>query len=120
MHDVSLRSLIESRTAAEPAFVFGGTPVSRAEFAERIEQTTAWLAAQNIGNLHSQTAKNGTVSIDDVPLALVQIHFRQMRFHDFPIKRETEIIKRPTQVNKLFFDLRRAAARKSGHSYRRF
>ncbi|SDG55377.1 fatty-acyl-CoA synthase [Bradyrhizobium sp. Rc2d] len=44
----SLQSLIRTETAS-PAFVFDGTPVSRAEFAGRIEQTAAWLAAQGIG-----------------------------------------------------------------------
>ena len=47
--DVSLHSLIGSETAADPAFVFDGTPVSRAEFPGMVEQTTAWLAAQGIG-----------------------------------------------------------------------
>ena len=47
--DVSLQSLIGSETAADPAFVFDGTPVSRAEFSGMVEQTTAWLAAQGIG-----------------------------------------------------------------------
>lgn len=45
--DVSLHSLIGSET--DPAFVFDGTPVSRAEFSGMVEQTTAWLAAQDIG-----------------------------------------------------------------------
>lgn len=45
----SLQSLIRTGAAADPAFVFNGTPVSRAEFSERIEQTAAWLAAQGIG-----------------------------------------------------------------------
>ncbi|KRQ16474.1 AMP-binding protein [Bradyrhizobium manausense] len=47
--DASLHSLIESDTAADPAFLFDGTPVSRAEFARKAEQTAAWLAAQGIG-----------------------------------------------------------------------
>ena len=47
--DVSLHSLMRSETAAEPAFVFDGIPVSRTEFSAKIEQTTAWLAAQDIG-----------------------------------------------------------------------
>jgi fatty-acyl-CoA synthase len=47
--DVSLQSLIGSETAADPAFVFDGTSVSRAEFSGMVEQTTAWLAAQGIG-----------------------------------------------------------------------
>ena len=37
--------------------------------------------AQNIGSLRRQTAQNGAVGVDHVPFALVQIHFRQMRFH---------------------------------------
>ncbi|MCP3385341.1 AMP-binding protein [Bradyrhizobium sp. CCGUVB4N] len=46
---VSLQSLIGSETAAGPAFVFDGKPVSRAEFSGMVAQTTAWLAAQGIG-----------------------------------------------------------------------
>lgn len=45
----SLQSLIQTEAAADPAFVFDGTPVSRAEFSESIEPTAAWLAAQGIG-----------------------------------------------------------------------
>ncbi len=46
---VSLQSLIGSEAAADPAFVFDGTPVSRTEFLEKVGQTAAWLAAQGIG-----------------------------------------------------------------------
>jgi fatty-acyl-CoA synthase len=46
---LSLQSLIRAEAAADPAFVFDGTPVSRADFARRVEQTAAWLAAQGIG-----------------------------------------------------------------------
>ncbi|MBR0954647.1 AMP-binding protein [Bradyrhizobium canariense] len=45
----SLQSLIRTEAAADPAFVFDGTPVSHAEFSEKIEQTAAWLAAHGIG-----------------------------------------------------------------------
>lgn len=45
--DVSLHSLIGSETG--PSFMFDGTPVSRAEFSGKVEQTAAWLAAQGIG-----------------------------------------------------------------------
>ncbi|RZN08264.1 acyl-CoA synthetase [Bradyrhizobium genosp. SA-3] len=45
---LSLQSLIRTE-AASPAFVFDGTPVSRAEFSGKIEQTAAWLTAQGIG-----------------------------------------------------------------------
>jgi fatty-acyl-CoA synthase len=48
-NDFSLQSLIGSEIAADPAFVFDGAPVSRAEFADKVEQTAAWLAAQGIG-----------------------------------------------------------------------
>ncbi|MGY4434347.1 fatty-acyl-CoA synthase [Bradyrhizobium sp. F1.13.1] len=48
-NEFSLQSLIRTEAAADPAFVFDGTPVSRAEFSEKIEQTAAWLAAQGIG-----------------------------------------------------------------------
>ncbi|MFK4501719.1 fatty-acyl-CoA synthase [Bradyrhizobium japonicum] len=44
----SLQSLIGAE-GAEPAFVFDGRPVSRAEFSGKVEQTAAWLAAQGIG-----------------------------------------------------------------------
>ena len=46
--DISLQSLIGSEPAADPALVFDGRPVSRAEFSRKVEQTTAWLAAQGI------------------------------------------------------------------------
>ncbi|WP_375158961.1 AMP-binding protein [Bradyrhizobium sp. RDT46] len=46
---LSLQSLIRAEAAVDPAFVFDGTPVSRADFARRVEQTAAWLAAQGIG-----------------------------------------------------------------------
>ncbi|MDD1537155.1 MULTISPECIES: AMP-binding protein [unclassified Bradyrhizobium] len=46
---LSLQSLIRAEAAADPAFVCDGTPVSRADFATRVEQTAAWLAAQGIG-----------------------------------------------------------------------
>ncbi|MCK1720850.1 AMP-binding protein [Bradyrhizobium sp. 141] len=45
----SLQSLIRAEAAAHPAFVFDGTPVSRAEFSNKVEQTAAWLAAHGIG-----------------------------------------------------------------------
>ena len=48
-NELSLQSLIGTEAAADPAFLFDGTPVSRAEFSERIDQTAAWLAAQAIG-----------------------------------------------------------------------
>ncbi|QPF93201.1 AMP-binding protein [Bradyrhizobium commune] len=43
----SLQSLIGSE--AGPAFVFEGIAVSRAQFAQKVEQTAAWIAAQGIG-----------------------------------------------------------------------
>lgn len=45
----SLQSLIGTEPAANPAFVFDGTPVSHAAFSAKVEQTAAWLAAQGIG-----------------------------------------------------------------------
>lgn len=48
-NDVSLQSLIRIEPAADPAFICDGTAVSRAEFSAKIEQTAAWLAAQDIG-----------------------------------------------------------------------
>ncbi|MCK1392944.1 AMP-binding protein [Bradyrhizobium sp. 1] len=47
-NEFSLQSLIRTE-AADPAFVFDGTQVSRAEFTTKVEQTAAWLAAQGIG-----------------------------------------------------------------------
>lgn len=47
-NNFSLQSLIRTE-AADPALVFDGTPVSRAEFSTKVEQTAAWLAAQGIG-----------------------------------------------------------------------
>jgi len=44
----SLQSLLGSEST-DPAFVFDGTPISRAEFAAKVEQTAAWLAGQGIG-----------------------------------------------------------------------
>jgi fatty-acyl-CoA synthase len=46
---VSLQSLLDTEPATDPAFVFDGTPISRAEFAAKVEQTGRWLAAQGIG-----------------------------------------------------------------------
>ncbi len=48
-NEFSLQSLIATETAADPAFVFDGVPVSRAEFSAKVEQTAAWLAAQGVG-----------------------------------------------------------------------
>lgn len=47
-NDLSLQSLIRTE-AADPAFVFDGTPISRAEFSTKVDQAAAWLAAQGIG-----------------------------------------------------------------------
>ncbi|WP_314947038.1 AMP-binding protein [Bradyrhizobium cosmicum] len=44
-----LQSLIQAGAAVDPAFVFDGTTVSRAELSEKIERTATWLAAQGIG-----------------------------------------------------------------------
>lgn len=48
-NDRSLQSLIGIETFSDPALVFDGTPVPRAELSGRIDQTAAWLAAQGIG-----------------------------------------------------------------------
>src|SRR5262245_41885296 len=48
-NDRSLQSLIGIETFSDPAMVFDGTPVSRAEFSRKTDQTAAWLAAQGIG-----------------------------------------------------------------------
>jgi fatty-acyl-CoA synthase len=47
LDDFSLQSLIDP-DAGSP-LVFEGTPVSRAELVDKVERTTAWLAAQGIG-----------------------------------------------------------------------
>ena len=39
------------------------------------------LPAQDIGDLRRQAAQDGAIGVNHVPLALVQIDFRQMRFH---------------------------------------
>jgi fatty-acyl-CoA synthase len=49
-NDRSLQSLIGIETFSDPALVFDGTPVSRAELSRKIDQTAAWLAAQGIGH----------------------------------------------------------------------
>jgi fatty-acyl-CoA synthase len=46
---ISLQSLICTEAAVDPAFVFDGTAISRAEFSAKIDQTAAWLAARGIG-----------------------------------------------------------------------
>ncbi len=43
----SLGSLLAN--GAEPAFVFDGTVVSAGDFARRVDETTAWLAAHDVG-----------------------------------------------------------------------
>ena len=48
-NDRSLQSLIGIESFSDPALVFDGTPVSRAEFSRKTDQTAAWLAAQGIG-----------------------------------------------------------------------
>src|SRR5690242_14998182 len=45
----SLQSLLANEASSGPAFVFDGTPVSRADFTQKIDQTAAWLAARGIG-----------------------------------------------------------------------
>lgn len=47
--DKSLAFLLDRGAEPQPAFVFGGAAVSRAQLAERIDQASAWLAAQGIG-----------------------------------------------------------------------
>ena len=45
----SLASLIQHSTDSDPAFRFDSVSVSRAEFEQRVDDATAWLAAQGIG-----------------------------------------------------------------------
>lgn len=45
----SLTSLLTNGTATKPAFVFDGTAISAADFAKRVEETAAWLAAHDVG-----------------------------------------------------------------------
>src|SRR5689334_12718890 len=46
--DPSLTAFLELDAPGEPAFVFDGTAISRAEFARRVDETAAWLAAHGI------------------------------------------------------------------------
>src|SRR5215475_5942550 len=45
----SIDSLIDLGAPSATAFVFGGVPVSRERFRQRIDETAAWLAAHGIG-----------------------------------------------------------------------
>jgi fatty-acyl-CoA synthase len=45
----SLAALIQHSTDPDPAFRFDGVSVSRAEFEQRVDAATSWLAAQGIG-----------------------------------------------------------------------
>jgi fatty-acyl-CoA synthase len=47
--DKSLNVLLDRGDASAPVFVFDGVPVSRGTFAQRIDETAAWLAANGIG-----------------------------------------------------------------------
>jgi fatty-acyl-CoA synthase len=47
--DRSFQSLLGIEDHADPALVFDGKPVSRAEFSRKVDQTAAWLVAQGIG-----------------------------------------------------------------------
>src|SRR5215472_793163 len=46
---MSLASLVQGRADTATAFVFDGTPVTRAEFLRKVDQAAAWLAAHGIG-----------------------------------------------------------------------
>lgn len=59
-------------------------------------------AAEKIGDLDSETTQDRAVGIDDMPLALIQIHFRQIRFHFWPVLRSGETNKGKDQVNRHF------------------
>ena len=64
------------------------------------------LSAQNIGDLNGQTAQDDTRGINNVPLALIQIYFRQKCFHVLtttkPNSKSGELTKEASQVNRLF------------------
>src|SRR5690348_10827271 len=45
----SLAALIQHSTDSDPAFRIDGVSVSRAAFEQRVDEATAWLAAQGIG-----------------------------------------------------------------------
>jgi fatty-acyl-CoA synthase len=47
--DKSLNALLDRGDTSAPIFVFDGVPVSRGTFAQRIHETAAWLAANDIG-----------------------------------------------------------------------
>jgi fatty-acyl-CoA synthase len=44
----SLKALIERGADSATSFVIDGTPISRGQFAQRVEQTAAWLAAHGV------------------------------------------------------------------------
>ena len=68
------------------------------------------LPPQDIGYLNRQAAQHSTVGINHVPFTLVQIHFRQMRFHlKVQIKRGSKLANKRAKSTsilsqfKLFF-----------------
>ena len=60
------------------------------------------FATQYVGNLRGQTTEHRAIGINDVPLALVQIHFRQIRFHFKTKQMKGESIKPAGEVNRAF------------------
>src|SRR5204862_4211951 len=57
------------------------------------------LSAQNIGHLNREPPEHGTVGIDEVPLSLIDIDLRQIRFHPKALSRSGETTKEVPQVN---------------------
>ena len=39
------------------------------------------FTTDNVSDLNGEAAQDGSIGVDDVPFALVQIYFRQIRFH---------------------------------------
>ncbi len=62
------------------------------------------FSAQDIRDLHGQTAQDRAIGINHMPLALIQINFRQMRFHFKFQQRDVDFIKRAAKVNSPFQD----------------
>jgi hypothetical protein len=53
------------------------------------------LSTKDVGDLGGKAAQDGAVGINHMPFALVQIYFRQMRFHlRIPIKRGEKLSKK--------------------------
>ncbi len=69
----------------------------------QVRGVTGLVAApEKVGDLDRQPAQHGAVGVDDMPLPLVQIDFRQIGFHYRPKIRSGEGIKGRRRVNRHF------------------